>query len=399
MIELWGLGREGEAARALVAEFERRNPDVRVEVQQVPWSAAHEKLLTAFVGEAMPDVFQTGNTWIPELAAIGAVEPLDARASSSATIDLDDWFPGFLEASRADGVLYGIPWYVDTRLLFYRPDLLAAAGFATPPRTWDEWRRALTAVAALGDERRHGMLLSLHEWHPIVILALQRGATLLRDEGTRGDFRSEAFRDAFTFYVSLFESGLAPVSGATQVASVHRDFARGAFAFHWTGPWDLGDFRARVPADVPWATAPCPAPDGSGPGVSTAGGASLAIHRGSARKEAAWRLVEFLSEAESQRELYRRTGDLPARRSAWEDGGPAGDEEAAAFRVQLEHVRATPAVPEWERIAAAIVRRAESAVRGRATIDEALASLDRDADAILEKRRWMIARAAEVERR
>ena len=48
-VELWAMGREGEAVRALLPAFESREPGVRVRVQQVPWSAAHEKLLTAFV--------------------------------------------------------------------------------------------------------------------------------------------------------------------------------------------------------------------------------------------------------------------------------------------------------------------------------------------------------------
>jgi multiple sugar transport system substrate-binding protein len=48
-------------------EFERRYPEIQVKVQQIPWSAAHEKLLTAYAGDAMPDVFQLGNTWIPEI--------------------------------------------------------------------------------------------------------------------------------------------------------------------------------------------------------------------------------------------------------------------------------------------------------------------------------------------
>ena len=53
-------------------------------------------------------------------------------------------------------------------------------------------------------------------------------------------------------------------------------------------------------------------------------------------------------------------------------------------------MRATPKIPEWERIADQITRHAESAIRGRLTIDEALAALDRDADETLEKRRWLM---------
>ena len=61
-LRFWGMGREGEVVSELVPEFERRHPGIRVEVQQIPWSAAHEKLLTGFVGRSMPDLFQLGNT-------------------------------------------------------------------------------------------------------------------------------------------------------------------------------------------------------------------------------------------------------------------------------------------------------------------------------------------------
>jgi multiple sugar transport system substrate-binding protein len=75
-LEFWGLGREGEVVAELIPEFERRNPGIHVEVQQMPWTAAHEKLLTAHVGEATPDIAQMGNSWIPEFHAVNALEDL-----------------------------------------------------------------------------------------------------------------------------------------------------------------------------------------------------------------------------------------------------------------------------------------------------------------------------------
>ena len=83
-VRFWGMGREGEVVRDLVPEFERRNPGVRLIVQQIPWTSAHEKLLTAFVGRSTPDLAQLGNTWIPEFAAIGALFPLDGSLARSA---------------------------------------------------------------------------------------------------------------------------------------------------------------------------------------------------------------------------------------------------------------------------------------------------------------------------
>ncbi len=109
VVQLWAMGREGEVVQRLVPEFERAHPDVRVRVQQIPWSAAHEKLLTAYVGGAMPDVFQIGNTWIPEFAALDALDPLDERLRRSKALPADDYFPGLFEANAVDGERWACP--------------------------------------------------------------------------------------------------------------------------------------------------------------------------------------------------------------------------------------------------------------------------------------------------
>jgi multiple sugar transport system substrate-binding protein len=396
VVEFWALGREGEVVQRLVPDFEQRHPGIRVHVQQIPWSAAHEKLLTAYVGEAMPDVFQVGNTWIPEFVALNAVEPLDDRMRSSTAVAVADYFPGVLDTSVIGSTTYGLPWYVDTRLLFYRSDLLERAGYPAAPRDWKTWVDAMTRVKERAPPGYFATLLPMNEWQPLVILALQLGAGLLRDHDTYGDFESTAFREAFTFYVDLFRRGLAPVASQTQVANLYQDFARGAFTFYVTGPWNIGEFRERLPASVRWATAVWPAPDERYPGVSLAGGASLAMFHGSPHKDAAWRWLEYLSGPAQQLALYRLTGDLPSRKSAWTEDGPAGDERTRAFRAQLDHVRPTPKIPEWERIADEITRHAESAIRGQVTIDEALAALDREVDRMLEKRRWLLERDAHL---
>jgi multiple sugar transport system substrate-binding protein len=110
----------------------------------------------------------------------------------------------------------------------------------------------------------------------------------------------------------------------------------------------------------------------------------------SRHKHEVWQLIRFLSQPSQQRRFHALSGDLPPRRSAWNDAGLANDPHAAAFRDQLERVRAAPKVPEWERIAQEIRIAAERAVRRSATEDEALAYLDARADTILEKRRWML---------
>ena len=385
------MGREGEVVGLLIPEFERRNPDIHVRVQQIPWSAAHEKLLTAYAGDAMPDLFQLGNTWIPEFVALGAIESMDAGVAGSRAVTRDDYFQGILEANVIDGRLYGMPWYVDTRLLFYRKDLFAKVGYAEPPATWENWLESMRRIKER-EEDRYAILLPFTEWQPLVILALQRGAGLLKENAQYGDFQNTAFREAFSYYLELFQRGLAPAVGEAQVANLYQDFAQGRFAMLISGPWNIGEFERRLPAALKdqWAPAPLPSPNADRPGVSLAGGASLAIARTSAQKEAAWRLIEYLSEPAQQEAFYRLTGDLPPRKTTWEQAGLTGHPHASAFWRQLGKVTSPPKIPEWERIASLIVRYAEEAVRGRMTVDAALAALDREVDGVLEKRRWLL---------
>jgi DNA-binding XRE family transcriptional regulator len=154
----------------------------------------------------------------------------------------------------------------------------------------------------------------------------------------------------------------------------------------------LGEFSRRLPPALQdqWAVAPLPSAEGEGVGASLAGGASVAMFSGSRRKSAAWKLIEYLCAPSSQIELYRLTGDLPSRRAVWDEKTLATNPRIAAFHTQLQSLRSTPQIPEWERIAEKVSQYAEAAVRQTMTAEEALTALDADIDRILEKRRYLL---------
>ena len=268
------MGREGESVRQLMPAFEREHPDIHVRVDILPWKGAHEKLLTAFAGDTTPDLCQLGNTWVAELAALGALEPLGARVTRSR-----DGRPG-TTTSRASGTptasaatLYGMPWYVDTRLLFYRTDILARAGFDHPPASWAEWARQMAAI------KRHGRPVALR--HPAAAQRVRTAgiagpaagrsrccATTVATAISRP--RASSTRCASTTASSA--SDWAPTVTNAEVSNPWAEFGQGYFAFYLSGPWNIAEFRKRLPADEQedWATAPLPGPDG--PGASLAGG-------------------------------------------------------------------------------------------------------------------------------
>jgi multiple sugar transport system substrate-binding protein len=389
-VVFWALGAEGEHVQKLMPEFERRNPEIRVRVQMIPWNAAHEKLLTAYAGGSLPDMAQIGNTWLPEFRLLGAIEDLGPWMARSASLNDSAYFPGIWSTNLIDGHLMGVPWYVDTRVLFYRRDLLERIGYRHPPVSWEEWFDVCDRLVH-ARQAEYGILLPTNnEWAPAVIMGLQKRSTLLKENFTRGNFRGAEFVDALRSFHRFFERGWAPRQ-TTQIINVYQGFSDAQYAMYITGPWNIGEFSRRLPPEQQhtWMTAPMPGPDGE-IGVSLAGGSSLTMFTSSNHKEAVWKVVEFLSEPAQQAEFYRLTGDLPARVAAWKDSALANNPYAQAFFVQLGHVVATPQVPEWEQIAQKVREFSELVAMDRLTVEAAAAGLDRSVDVMLEKRRWMV---------
>lgn len=395
VIEFWGLGREGEVVADLVPEFEKRNPTIRVNVQQIPWTAAHEKLLTAHVGESLPDLAQMGNTWIPEFHLVRALEDLTPWIARSTVVRPPDYFQGIWDTNMIGRDVFGIPWYVDTRVLFYRQDLLSEAGFDHPPQTWSEWMLMCARLKEVHERKSfYPILLPTNEWPQPVVLAVQKEAPFVGDDAN-ALFHDPRFLEALDFYLEFFRRGYAPVVSGSQIANLYQQFGEGEFAMLITGPWNVGEMRRRLPEDLQssWTTAPMPAPDGTPyPGASLAGGASLVMSRLSENKEAAWKFIEFLSAPEQQVRFYELSGNLPARKSAWASPLLARDDKVHAFRVQLENTVALPRIPEWERIATMIFEEGELAARGQFGTAEAARRLDDRVNEVLEKRRWVLSR-------
>ncbi len=369
----------------LIQQFERES-GIQVDIQQIPWTAAHEKILTGHVGKSLPDVAQVGNSWMAELVTVGAIIPLEETL-----VPREDYFPGIWDTNVVNGTLYGIPWYVDTRVLFYRTDMMP-----TPPRTWSEW---LATMERLKRESKrdhfYPIILPTNEWPQPVIFALQRGAMLV-DEAGSARFEQQQFIDGFEFYRSLFVRGYAPAVSNSQVANLYQQFGEGDFAMFISGPWDVGNLRDRLTADQQklWSTAPLPAPDGTPfPGVSLSGGSSLVIAKSSRKQAAARKLIQFLSRPDVQVRFYELSNDLPARRSAWRAPKLVADREIAAFRTQLDRTVALPRIPEAESVVTAVFEYGQPMARGQYRDARAAAlALDAKVERMLEKRRWVLGR-------
>jgi len=380
-LRFWATSYEGDYAPHLMTSFTAVT-GIAVDVQSVPNTAAHEKFLTAFAGNGLPDVFVLPSGWIPEFSLIGAIAPPPSPGM------IADVVPAALAMARVHGRDYAVPWSAAPQVQFFRTDLLRSIGLDTPPLTWLEWRQMGRDL-----KRRRPddfVFLTLLNWPDTLFTFLyQSGARLLRDGDTRGNFRTPEAEAAFAFYASLFAEGLAPKALSTEVQDGFAGFAQGRYAIWPSWPSLLLDFRRREAEIAPalWNVARLPGPAGPGPTAMIA--SNLCVSAKTARLQDAWSLVRHLSSAKSELRFQEIIGNLPARASVWRSA-QLQQPILQPFAEQMRQPAITPKIVEWERIQIEVQLVAERMVRGQLTILQALAIIDTRIDAILAKRRALV---------
>jgi multiple sugar transport system substrate-binding protein len=150
------------------------------------------------------------------------------------------------------------------------------------------------------------------------------------------------------------------------------------------GPFLRGQLAAIGGEDFveDYTTAVLPAAEEGGGSVSFNGGANLVVFEGSENAQSAWKLIDWLSQPETQLSFFEATGDLPAASSAWDAPELAEDELLATFGTQLETAKAPPVTTSWVQVAAKGDQALESLRRGGGEVADALKTLQSEADAI-----------------
>lgn len=371
---IWGMGVEGEKLKDIIEKFKQENPEIAVDIQAIPWGQAHEKLITSVAGGLAPDISQFGTTWIPEFVSLQALEPLDAFLKSSPTVTADKYFKGSWETGVIDGVSYGIPWYVDTRVLFYRKDILAEVGYTQPPRDWDQLKdaaRKLYRKDAKGTVTRAGILLPPMDAKTFLMFAWSNGGDVL-SPGNHVIFNSPENVAALEYYISFFQEGLSPLTSEGGM-ELYNNFKSGFAPMFIGGPWMIKDILTYAPElEGKVAVAMMPMKKTA---TSFVGGSDWCILKDSKNKEAAWKFIEFMSRPEIQVEWYQLTTDLPTRTDAWEDKFFADKEMVKVFGQQLFDTKTPPRVQAWEEIESLISREMEQAVMGKSTAAKTLETI------------------------
>ena len=364
-LTVWAMGTEGEKLGDVAKEYEKTHSNITVKVTPIGWDVAHQKLVAAAAAGKLPDVVQMGGTYLGEFADMGVLEPVDTK-----TFKEGDFFPAAWQQGSYDGETYGVPWYVDTRVLFYRTDLATKAGIKKAPATMAELQSAAQAYqekagAKWGLSVQPRGLDTVQSFYPFLFSA---GGAIVDDDG-KAVVNSPSAVKALENYGSFFKKGLSD-KGVQPGYDVTKDFNTGSVAMFFGGPWLTGLLDDNYPdLKGKWAIAPVPADQAS---VSMAGGSSLAVSADSDHKAAAKEFVSYLTDAEGQADWFERTKDLPANKAAWESGDLAGDPALQIWRKQMDTARSTPSQPRLTEITSKVDAAIESVTQGKSSAKAAL---------------------------
>ncbi len=131
--------------QALADQYTKQT-GVKVDLQVIDWNSIDQQVSTMIQNNQPPDVLNLNS--FSSYAKDGLLYSGDEALSPKTR---DDFLEAFARGGTYRDKLYGFPILASARAFFYNRDLLARAGVAAPPRTWDEFVSAAKRVQALGD--------------------------------------------------------------------------------------------------------------------------------------------------------------------------------------------------------------------------------------------------------
>lgn len=376
-ITVWAQGTEGEALTDFIKPFEKANPDVTVTVTPIPWDSAQNKYQTAIAGGTTPDIGMIGTDWMPSFAS--------AFRAAPKAISTSGMFPENVKSVTVDGTVLGVPWYVETRVIFYRSDLMKQAGFDTFPTTWDGFTKLAQAYKEKAGAT-YAISLPVGGWNSflgVMPFAWSNGASLLADGDSKWTIDTPEVTGGLDYVDGLFQSGLANRNPDSEANATSSNFVNGSVPMFLSGPWDIPGLKTAGGAgfEDKFAVAKIPASP-TGTSTSLAAGSNLTVFKGSKNPDAAWKLIQWLTKPDVQVQWFKKVNDLPSQQSAWKDPALTSDPKVATFGEQLKNAIGLPSLQTWTQVSAAGDTEYEKIVRGGQDVGTGLAAIQSTAESL-----------------
>ena len=377
------------AYQALADAFTAANPDVRVELLNIPSAGDFRRRLAAdFAAGTPPDLFLINYRRYGPFVAGGAIEPVGPYLARSERIDAVEFYPQALDAFTWQDTLMCLPQNVSSPVVYYNKRLFDAAALAYPADdwTWDDFvatARALTADLdgdGVVDQYGLGIEPSIVRAAPFLWM---NGGDVVDDpeRPTKLALDSPAARDALAWFTGLqTEQHVVPDAVAEAAESSVSRFLRGGLGMFVDSRRATPEFRQIDSFD--WDVAPLPAGKAR---ASILHADAWCMAATGAHKDAAWRFVEFANTRAGQELLARSGRTVPSRIDVAESPAfldpQAQPANSQVFLAAIPAMRSLPKLATWLDVESAIDAELEQAFYGQITLDEAIqAATERSAE-------------------
>jgi multiple sugar transport system substrate-binding protein len=382
------------AVETLIKQFnDQQGGKIEVVHRQMPSDTGQyfDQLRTQFqAGGGDIDVISGDIIWPIQFGFSGWIDDLSDRFTEEMRAD---FLEGPVQGNTYQGKVYGVPWFTDAGMLYYRKDLLQKSGFNEPPQSWDELFSMAKKVQA-DSGTSHGFVYQGAKYEGGVCNGTEyiwsHGGNIQdpEDEDTIVVDSPEAAAGLETWRATI-EEGIAPQSVVTW-AEPESDgaFRNGDAVFMRNWPYVYGLILA---GDAKIKTnqvgvAPLPADTPGGTGYSTLGGWNLFINSASTVKDQAWEFIEFMTNPENEKTFSLKGAFLPTRKALYQDPQITKKVPVIPLAADItDQTKPRPPSPFYGDLSLEMQEQFSSTLSGDVSPDEAVSTLQESLQGIIDK--------------
>ena len=304
-----------------IQRFEAANPGIKISAEIMPWHQVAPQLIQAAAAGRTPDVARVLIWDLPQLVKAGTAAALDSFTDKWPASVRNDFLVEW-NATVWDGKKMAIPYEHRVFVLWYRKDLLAAAGLGVPKTT----EELIQAGRALNKGNTQGMVVGLSRASQASALAewfypmLWAGGGDLLDAKGEPVFHKEAGVRAVQALADLVKKGAMPQAVAAYTyEEIFQGVKAGTIAMTGLGSHRVVTAREAGKLGENLQTAWFPGYTADKPAPAHVMGWNMMMGKDSKQREAAWKFIDHMTSTESQIITAKVTGEMPTRKSAYND--------------------------------------------------------------------------------
>ena len=405
----WGPDDSG-TLQPIIDDFNREHEgEIRVSWHLMPRAsdAFYRQLVSDFeAGAAYYEVFGADSPWTASLVRNGWAENLTSRFRDA--YSTDQFMDAAIQSAAHKLRIYGVPWYTDAGVFFYRRDLLEQNGFSDPPSTWDELTSMAQQVMRNAEDIEHGLVFQGDAYEGGVTNALEyiwnAGGQVMSQRANTGSTMGQSTLDPNVIQANseaavagldaargFIEDGITPSAVSSfreEEAWVEFLSGRSVFMRNWPyvyGLIDAEETRERLDAEPVTAdqigVAPLPSGSADQRGYSCLGGWNLMINNNasSRKKDAAWTFIRYMTEEQQQKRRAVGGGFLPTRSALYDDAEMEQQAPGIGLsREAVEQARVRPVSPLYPQMSPRIATAFTRTLRGDISAEQSVQRLENE---------------------